>query len=59
MWTGYTAEEWNAVSAHVHAADFPETISGWHALGIAAGFNSGEEVFTAPTDLFRMFCFRA
>ena len=59
LWTGYTAEEWNAVSAHVHAADFPETISGWHTLGIAAGFHSVEEVFAAPTDLFRMFCFRA
>ena len=59
LWTGYTAEEWHAVSAHVHAADHPETISGWHALGRDAGFSSVEEVFAAPTDLFRMFCFRA
>jgi SAM-dependent methyltransferase len=58
-WTGYTAEEWVAMTAHVHAADYPETISGWHALGKDAGFSSVEEAFTAPTDLFRMFCFRA
>ena len=58
-WTGYTAEEWDAVSTHVHAADFPETISGWHALGAAAGFSSVQEVYGAPSNLFRMFCFRA
>jgi SAM-dependent methyltransferase len=58
-WTGYTADEWAAVSAHVHAADFPETISGWHELGTDAGFSSVDEVFAAPTNLFRMFCFRA
>jgi SAM-dependent methyltransferase len=59
FWIGYTDEEWSAVSAHVHAADFPQTISEWHALGAEAGFSSTEEVFAAPTNLFRMFCFRA
>jgi SAM-dependent methyltransferase len=58
-WTDYTAEEWETMTAHAHAADFPETIAGWHTLGKDAGFSSVEEVFAAPTDLFRMFCFRA
>jgi SAM-dependent methyltransferase len=58
-WTDYTAEEWETMTAHAYAADFPETIAGWHALGIDAGFSLVEEVFVAPTDLFRMFCFHA
>ena len=47
-WTGYTAEEWETMAAHVHAADFPESIAGWHALGTDAGFSSVEEVFANP-----------
>ncbi|MEA2525039.1 MAG: hypothetical protein QOF73_2266 [Thermomicrobiales bacterium] len=58
-WTAYTAEEWDAMTAHVHAADFPETASGWHALGHEAGFGGVRDVFVAPSDLFRMYCFRA
>ncbi len=58
-WPAFTDEEWDAVNAHVHAADFPETVSGWRQLGNEAGFGSVQELFVSPTDLLRMYCFRA
>lgn len=57
FWTAYSEEEWVAMAAHVHAADFPETDASWHRLGREAGFASVKEVFATPTDLFRMYCF--
>ena len=57
-WTAYSSEEWDTMAAHVHAADFPETVSSWHELGRAAGFTTVQEEFVAPTDLFRMYRFR-
>jgi hypothetical protein len=47
------------MAAHVRAADFPETKSQWHSLGLEAGFNEVREVFVAPDDLHWMYCFRA
>ena len=58
-WLAFTDEEWDAVTAHVHAADFPETIAGWHELSHVAGFGNVQELFVAPTDLLRMYCFHA
>jgi SAM-dependent methyltransferase len=57
FWTAYSEDEWNAMAAHVHAADFPETDATWHTLGREAGFASVREVFAAPTDLFRLYGF--
>ena len=59
FWTVFTPEEWDAITAHVHANDFPETTSQWHSLGREAGFGRVRELFVAPTDLFRMYCFQA
>jgi ubiquinone/menaquinone biosynthesis C-methylase UbiE len=56
-WTAYSEEEWDAMAAHVHAADFPETVANWHSLGRDSGFASVREVFAAPSDLFRLYCF--
>jgi SAM-dependent methyltransferase len=56
-WSAIIPEEWEAMTAHVRAADFPETISQWHSLGREAGFDKIREVFVSPTDLFRMYCF--
>jgi hypothetical protein len=56
---GLRLEEWDAISAHVHAADFPETSSRWYSLGYEAGFGKVRELFVSPTDLFRMYCFEA
>jgi ubiquinone/menaquinone biosynthesis C-methylase UbiE len=57
-WTAYTKQEWQRAAAHVHAADFPETSSRWHSLGYEAGFRKVQEVFVAPTNLFRMYHFQ-
>ncbi|MGH6924880.1 MAG: class I SAM-dependent methyltransferase [Propylenella sp.] len=56
-WTAYTREEWDTMWAHTLASDFPETTSGWHALGRAAGFSHVREMFVAPSNLLRMYCF--
>jgi SAM-dependent methyltransferase len=53
-----TADEWAAIVAHVRAADFPESPSGWAGLGRAAGFAGVRELFTDPAGLLTMFGFR-
>ena len=58
-WTALTLEEWDAITAHVHAADFPETTSRWHWLGREAGFTRVRQLFVAPSNLFRMYYFQA
>ena len=58
-WTALTLEEWDAITAHVHTADFPETASRWHSLGREAGFTRVRQLFVAPSNLFRMYCFQA
>jgi len=58
-WTALTLEEWEAITAHVHTADFPETISRWHSLGREAEFSQVRQLFVAPSNLFRMYCFQA
>jgi SAM-dependent methyltransferase len=57
-WTAYSVEEWDAMAAHVHAADHPETDARWRALGLDAGFSSVRELYAAPTDMFRLYCFQ-
>jgi len=57
-WTALTPEEWDTMAAHVRAADFPEITSRWHSMGHEAGFGEVRELFVAPTDLFRMYCFK-
>lgn len=56
-WHAYTADEWTRMTNHVHAADFPETLSTWRALGHGAGFRLVEDLYTTPTDLFRVWSF--
>lgn len=58
-WTAYSNQEWDAMAAHVHAADFPETDATWRLLGRNAGFSRVREIFATPSDLFRMYCFNA
>ena len=58
-WTAYAPHEWEAITSHVHAADFPETASGWRQLGHDAGFSRVRELFVAPSDLLRLYCFQA
>jgi hypothetical protein len=58
-WTALTPAEWQALMTHVRTCDLPETVSSWIALGHEAGFRAGDELFKAPSDLYRMFCYRA
>jgi hypothetical protein len=58
-WPALATEEWDAMQVHVHTNDFPETNSDWYALGREGGFHQVTELFVTPTDLFRMYCFRA
>jgi len=57
-WSALAATEWEGLMAHVRTFDLPETVSSWIALGHDAGFTAVDELFEAPTDLFRMFCYR-
>jgi ubiquinone/menaquinone biosynthesis C-methylase UbiE len=58
-WTALTPVEWNALLTHVRTCDVPETVSSWLALGHDAGFAAAEVMFTASSELFRIFCYRA
>jgi ubiquinone/menaquinone biosynthesis C-methylase UbiE len=58
-WTALTPAEWQALMTHVRTCDLPETVSSWIALGHEAGFRAADELFKAPSDLYRMFCYRA
>src|SRR5262245_1567384 len=57
-WVALTPDEWAAVIAHVRSADFPEPASVWVQLGRDAGFPDVRELFTDPTGLYSLFCFR-
>lgn len=57
-WTGLTPVEWGRMAAHVRTYDFPETVSRWRELGREAGFGKVQELFVAPSNLFRLFLFR-
>ena len=58
-WTALTPAEWDAMATHTRIADFPETVSGWLGLGHDAGFHDGIELMRAPSDLGRVYRFRA
>jgi hypothetical protein len=58
LWSALDPDEWAAIADHVARCDLPETPSGWQRLARDAGFTRTEELFTASTDLYRMFRFR-
>jgi hypothetical protein len=58
LWTAMTSSEWAAMVDHTRAADYPETVAKWHSLGLESGFTKAEDVFVAPTDLARVYCYR-
>lgn len=59
LWTAYSDEEFAAMTSHVHSADFPETDASWRSLGMDGGFSSVRELYAAPSNLFRLYCFAA
>ena len=56
-WHAFTAPEWDAMTAHVHANDFPETHVTWLRLAYEAGFGRARCLYESPTQLFRLYCF--
>lgn len=58
-WTALTPSERAALMTHVRTCDLPETVSSWIALGHDAGFAAVDELYKAPCDLYRLFCYRA
>ncbi len=58
LWSALDPDEWAAIADHVARCDLPETPSGWQLLARDAGFTRTKELFTAPTDFYRMFRFR-
>lgn len=58
LWSTLDSAEWAQIEDHVVHCDLPETASIWQQLARNAGFCRTEELFTAPTDLYRMFRFR-
>jgi ubiquinone/menaquinone biosynthesis C-methylase UbiE len=59
LWTALTPAEYEAVMTHIRTSDLPETVSSWIALGREAGFSAVQELYKAPTDLLRLFCYYA
>jgi hypothetical protein len=58
LWSALSDAEWTTILDHVTHCDFPETASGWLRLGGEAGFVRRDELFIAPTDLYRLFRFQ-
>ncbi|HYQ72351.1 MAG TPA: class I SAM-dependent methyltransferase [Gammaproteobacteria bacterium] len=59
LWNYLNDEEWVHIWDHVSTCDFPESAAVWLEIGRAAGFSSGRQVFTDPTDFYRLFLFDA
>ena len=57
MWNYLSEPEWEQIWDHVCTCDFPESGAEWIEIGRAAGFESGRQVFTDPTDLYGLFSF--
>jgi len=58
-WTALSAEEFEEAMRHVRTCDLPETVTEWGTLGHDAGFTRIAELYKAPSDLFRLFSYRA
>jgi SAM-dependent methyltransferase len=57
-WTELSETEFAEALKHVRTCDLPETVSDWERLGREAGFASSRQLYTSPTDLFRLFLYR-
>lgn len=58
-WPALTEPEWQAITGHTRANDFPETHVGWLTLAYEAGFGRARCLYESPTRLFRLYCFEA
>ena len=55
LWDYLSEPEWQQIWDHVSTCDFPESAADWIKIGRAAGFSSGRQIFTDPTNLYRLF----
>ena len=58
QWTEITKEEAKIIHKHAAKADFPETFSTYEALGKDRNFKDIKELFTDPTELFKLICLK-
>ena len=58
-WRAFGDDEWESMSRHVHARDYPEPHETWLALGSDAGFRRARCLYASPNELFRLYCFEA
>lgn len=56
-WRTFSDDEWETLSRHVHATDYPETDETWLTLGYEAGFGRARCLYASPNELFRLYCF--
>jgi len=59
LWDYLSEPEWQQILDHVSTCDFPESAADWIKIGRVAGFSSGHQLFTDPTNLYRLFRFDA
>jgi SAM-dependent methyltransferase len=59
LWDYLSEPEWEQIWEHVSTCDYPESAADWLEIGGAAGFRSGRQIFTDPTDFYRLFRFDA
>jgi SAM-dependent methyltransferase len=59
LWDYLTNPEWMQIWDHVSTCDFPESAANWIEIGRAAGFTLGRQMFSDPTDFYRLFRFDA
>jgi SAM-dependent methyltransferase len=57
LWSNLIEEDWEAMVSHIRASDHAETSSMWTQLGLDAGFKNADEIYIAPTQLARVYCF--
>ena len=56
-WTALSTDEHDMLVQHIRQCDMPETLSGWQALGLEAGFRKARLLFQTPDDLVAVICF--
>lgn len=59
LWDYLSEPEWMQIWDPVSICDFPESAADWLEIGRAAGFSSGRQIYTDPTNFYRLFRFDA
>jgi hypothetical protein len=57
-WPLLSDAQFEAMRAHIEAADYPETSETWLDMGREAGFAAASELLVLPTKLSRVYLFK-